>query len=99
MLGEIHHHLNEGAERQVFRAIFHPLKEAVHRRIESAQQSGQLRQDQRADVLSELLLGAIFTGVLRRSIPHLKIEYSAATYLEAAVTTFLNGAATGPGHS
>lgn len=99
MLGEIHHHLNEGAEKQVFRAIFLPLKQAVHQRIESAQQSGQIRKDQRVDVLSEVLLGAVFTGVLRRSIPHLKIEYSAATYLEAAVTTFLNGAATGQARS
>jgi AcrR family transcriptional regulator len=94
MLGEMHHHLNETGEKQVFRAIFLPLKEAVLHRIESAQQAGQIRREQRADVLSELLLGAIFTGVLRRSLPHVKIDYSSATYLEAAVMTFLTGAAT-----
>jgi AcrR family transcriptional regulator len=99
MLGEMHHHLNETNEKQVFRAIFLPLKEAVLHRIESAQQAGQIRPDQRTDLLSDLLLGAIFTGVLRRSLPHLKIEYSAASYVEAAVTTFLNGAATEKGRS
>ncbi len=97
MLGEMHNHLTEGCEKQVFRAIFLPLKEAVLHRIESAQQAGELRRDQRADVLSELLLGAVFTGVLRRSIPHLKIDYSATTYLDAAVATFLHGAAIAPG--
>jgi len=95
MLGEMHHHLNESHEKQVFRAVFLPLKEAVISRIEAAQAAGQIRRDQRPDLLSELLLGAIFTGVLRRSIPHLKIEYSAGAYLEAAVTMFLSGVATG----
>ena len=93
MLGEMHHHLTESGEKQVFRAIFLPLKEAMLNLIESAQKAGRLRADQRADVLSEILLGSIFTSVLRRSLPHLKIEYSAATYLETAVTTFLHGAA------
>jgi len=94
MIGEMHHHLNESGEKQVFRAIFLPLKEAVLHLIESGQRAGRLRADQRADVLSDLLLGAIFTSVLRRSLPHLKIEYSATTYLEAAIATFLDGAAT-----
>ncbi len=94
MIGEMHHHLSESGEKQVFRAIFLPLKEAMLHLIESAQKAGRLRADQRADVLSELLFGSIFASVLRRSIPHLKIEYSAATYLETAVTTFLHGAAT-----
>ncbi|MEJ1973134.1 MAG: TetR/AcrR family transcriptional regulator [Lacunisphaera sp.] len=94
MLGEMHHHLTESGEKQVFRAIFLPLKEAALHLIESAQKDGRLRADQRADVLSEILFGSIFTSVLRRSMPHLKIEYSAATYLETAVATFLHGAAT-----
>jgi AcrR family transcriptional regulator len=92
MIGEMHHHLTEGAEKQVFRAIFLPLKEAMLHLVESAQKAGRLRPDQRADVLSDLLLGSIFTSVLRRSMPHLKVEYSAATYLETAVATFLHGA-------
>ncbi len=94
MLGEMHHHLNESAEKQVFRAIFLPLKEAVIQLIESAQKAGRIKGDQRADVLSDLLLGSIFTGVLRRSLAHLKIEYSATTYLEATVSVFLDGVAT-----
>ncbi|HET7535214.1 MAG TPA: TetR-like C-terminal domain-containing protein, partial [Candidatus Didemnitutus sp.] len=99
MLGEMHRHLPESAEKQVFRAIFLPLKEAVLDRIESAQQTGQIKRDQRVDVLADLLLGAVFSGVLRRAIPHLKIDYSSATYLDAVVTTFLSGAATGQGRA
>lgn len=92
MLGEMHHHLSESHERQVFRAVFLPLKEAVARRISAAQQAGEIGAGQRPDLLGELLLGMIFTGVLRRNIPHLKIEYSAGSYLTAAVDTFLEGA-------
>jgi AcrR family transcriptional regulator len=91
MLGEMHHHLTEPHEKQVFRAVFLPLKAAMISRIEAAQAAGRIRRDQRPDLLSELLLGTIFTGVLRRSIPHLKIDYSAATYLGAAVDMFLGG--------
>lgn len=94
MLGEMHLHLTEPHEKQVFRAIFLPLKEALISRIETAQRAGQIRRDQRPDLLAELLVGTIFTGVLRRSIPHLKIDYSAATYLETAVAMFLDGVAT-----
>jgi AcrR family transcriptional regulator len=94
MLGEMHHHLNESHERQVFRAIFLPLKEALRHRLEAAQRGGQVRRDRRPDLLADLLFGAVFTGVLRRSIPHLQIEYSAAAYLETSVTTFLDGVVT-----
>jgi AcrR family transcriptional regulator len=92
MLGEMHHHLTEPHERQVFRTIFLPLKEGVIRRVEAAQVAGELRRDTRADLLSDLLLGAIFSGALRRSIPQLKIEYTQATYVETAVALFLDGA-------
>lgn len=91
MLGEMHHHLSESHERQVFRAVFQPLKESVTRRIAAAQEVGEISRDQRADLLGDLLLGMVFTGVLRRNIPHLKIEYSAASYLTAAVDAFLEG--------
>jgi AcrR family transcriptional regulator len=95
MLGEMHNHLTESHEKQVFRAIFLPLKEAVVARVETAQRDGALRRDRRADLLSDLFLGSIFTGVLRRSMPHLKIAYSATAYLEAAVEQFLDGARVG----
>lgn len=93
MLGEMHHHLTEPHERQVFRTIFLPLKEGVIRRVEAAQVVGELRRDTRADLLSDLLLGAIFAGALRRSIPQLQIDYTPAVYVETAVATFLDGAA------
>lgn len=95
MLGEMHLHLNETHEKQVFKAIFLPLKEAVVQRIETAQHAGQIKSNLRADMLGDLLFGSIFTSVLRRSIPHLRIEYSSATYLDAAVGMFLDGVATG----
>jgi AcrR family transcriptional regulator len=94
MLGEMHHHLTESGEKQVFHAIFGPLKEAMLHLVESAQKAGHLRGDQRADMLADILFGSVFTGVLRRSLPHLKINYSAATYLETVIATFLHGAAT-----
>jgi AcrR family transcriptional regulator len=97
MLGEMHHHLTESHERQVFRAIFLPVKAALHQRIEAAQHAGEARSGRPADLYGDLFLGAIFTGVLRRSLPHLKIDYSMPDYLEAAVDMFLQGAATGPG--
>lgn len=93
MLGEMHHHLNESSERQVVRAILQPLKAALLARIESAQAAGELRRDSRPDVLADLFFGAIFYGVLRRSMPHVRLEYSVATYLESAVSMFLDGAA------
>ncbi|HVU16635.1 MAG TPA: TetR/AcrR family transcriptional regulator [Candidatus Didemnitutus sp.] len=96
MLGEMHNHLNESHEKQVFRAIFLPLKEAVLQRVEAAQHAGDLRSDRRADLLADLFLGAIFSGVLRRSMPHLKIAYPATAYLEAAVDQFLDGARRSP---
>lgn len=96
MLGEMHHHLNESHEKQVFRGIFLPVKEAMVRRIETGQQSGELTLQRRADVLGDLLLGAIFSGVLRRSIPHIKIEYPSSAYIEAVVGTFLDGAIATP---
>jgi AcrR family transcriptional regulator len=93
MLGEMHHHLTGSHEKQVFKAIFLPLKEAVVQRIEAAQQAGQLKASPRPDMLADLLLGSIFTSVLRRSIPQLHIEYSSAAYLDAAVSMFLDGVA------
>lgn len=94
MLGEMHHHLNESHEKQVFKAVFLPLKEAVAQRIETAQRAGQIKSGIRADMLGDLLLSPIFTGTLRRSMPHLRIDYSATAYLEAAVGMFLDGVST-----
>jgi AcrR family transcriptional regulator len=96
MLGEMHHHLTETNEKQVFRAIFLPVKAALHQRIEAAQESAEIKSGRPADLYGDLLLGAIFTGVLRRSLPHLKIDYSMPDYLEAAVDMFLQGVATAP---
>jgi len=98
MIGEIHHH-HRDQERQVFRGIFRPTKDAVLARIETAMQSGELNAAIPADVLADLFGGMIFTGVLRRSSAGsspLKLDYTASTYLEAAVDLIVRGAAATP---
>ncbi len=91
MIGEIHHH-HRDQEHQVFKSIFLPLKAATYHRIETAQAAGELTRDMRADVLGDLFGAMIFTGVLRRSGTHAKLDYSAANYLESAVELVLRGA-------
>lgn len=92
MIGETHHSENSSYEKQVFRAVFLPVKDAVLHRIEAAQKTGELHRTREADVLADLFCAMIFTGVLRRSAPQVKISYSAAEYLESAVDLFLQGA-------
>lgn len=92
MLGEIHHR-HRDQETQVFRGIFHPIKAAILARIAIAQKNGELRNDIGAAVLSDLFGGMIFTGVIRRDAPEIKLDYSAEAYLEAAVDLVLRGAA------
>lgn len=93
LIGESHHLHHSSHERSVFRGLFLPLKDAALARIALAQEAGQLRNDQRADVLSDLFFAMIFTGVLRRAAVQAKIEYTPAAYLAAAVNLFLDGAA------
>jgi len=96
MIGETHHTDNSSYEKQVFRAVFLPAKEAVLHRIETAQKAGDLQRTRKADVLADLFCAMIFTGVLRRSAPQIKINYSATAYLESVVELFLNGALKDP---
>jgi len=95
LIGESHHLHHCSHEKLIFRGIFLPLKEAALARIAAAQQAHQIRADLRAEVLSDLFFAMIFTGVLRRSSSHTKIDYPAAAYRETAVTLFLEGARTG----
>lgn len=92
MLGEIQHHHRE-QEKQVFVGIFGPIKAAMLARIKAAQEHGELRRDLQPDVLADLFASMIFTGVLRRAAPDIRLEYPASTYLEAAVDLVLRGAA------
>jgi AcrR family transcriptional regulator len=96
LIGEVHHEQHVLHEKQVFRAIFLPLKEALFNRVETARKAGQLVGRMRADVLADLFFAMIFTGVLRRSALHVKLEYSGAHYLESAIALFLNGAEAAP---
>jgi AcrR family transcriptional regulator len=91
LLGEIQHH-HRDHERQVFQSVFRPLKEALLARLIAARKSGHLRPGIRADLIADLLGGMIFTGVLRRDSPHLKLAYSATAYLDLAVDLVLRGA-------
>lgn len=92
MIGEIHHHGDH--ERQVFKAIFRPLREALVARLELAVQRGEFRRDAEPEVLADLFAGMIFTGVLRRASPHVKLDYSAGQYVNSAVDVLLRGAGT-----
>lgn len=96
MIGEIHHH-HRDHERQVFHAIFRPVKSALVARLETAQAAGQLSSDLAPGLLADLLGGMIFTGVLRRESKDVRLEYSAATHLAAAIDLMLRGAAAKPG--
>lgn len=91
MIGEIQHR-HRDQEKQVFHGIFRPVKAAMLARIEIAQAAGEIRNDLRSDVLADLFGGMIFTGVLRRAAPDIKLDYSASAYLEAAVDLVLRGA-------
>ena len=89
MIGEIHHHADH--ERQVFKAIYRPLRERLVIRLSTAQAAGQLPTTSEPEVLADLFTGMIFMGVLRRNTSHLKLEYSAGSYLTAAVDLIVRG--------
>jgi len=91
MIGEIHRHAEH--ERQVFKAIFRPLRESLVARLAAAQGQGRLPATAEPEVLADLFSGMIFMGVLRRDTSHLKLEYSAGSYLAAAVDLIVKGAA------
>ena len=91
MIGEIQHHGDH--ERQVFKAILRPVREALINRLQAAQAAGQLAAAAPPEILADLFSGMIFTGVLRRSSAQMKLEYSAANYLAAAVDLIVRGAA------
>lgn len=91
MLGELQHRHGDH-EKQVFRAVFAPLKTALVARLKAARQAGELQPDFRADMLADLFGGMIFTGVIRRSSPDVKLEYTASAYRQAAVDLVLRGA-------
>ena len=91
MLGEIQHH-GRAHEKNVFRGVFRPLKEALVARLEIARSAGQVRAEFSGELLTDLLGGMLFTGVLRRSMQHVKPDYSPAVHLAAAVDLVLRGA-------
>jgi hypothetical protein len=95
MLGEIHHHHHD-QEKQVFRGIFRPLKNAMIVRLESAKAAGELISSFTPMLLADLLTGMLFTGSLRYAAKDLKLEYSHNHYLESAVELVLRGATVTP---
>jgi AcrR family transcriptional regulator len=90
-VGEIQRH--RGCERQVLKGIFRPLRDALVQRLDAAKSRGQLRRGVDARILVDLFVGMLFTGVLRRSSPVAKIEYSSAHYCRDAVELVVRGAA------
>jgi AcrR family transcriptional regulator len=93
MIGEIHHYGDH--ERQVFKAIFRPLREALVTRLHAAQAAGRLLATAHPEILADLFGGMIFTGVLRRNSSQFKCEYSAGNYVAAAVDLIVRGAVHG----
>lgn len=91
MLGGIHRHGEQ--ERQVYLAIFAPLRAALIARLEAAQEGGRLQPAADAGMLADLFSGMIFTGVLRRASPIARRDYRATAYLETAVELIVRGAA------
>ncbi len=90
-IGEIQRH--RGCERQVLQGVFRPLRAALIKRLDDAKARGQLRRGMDADILADLFIGMLFTGVLRRSSPVAKIEYSAAQYCQGAIELIVRGGA------
>ena len=90
LIGETHHqHVRH--EREVFRCLFRPLKEALVARLEQARASGQIRRTISTEIVADHLKGMIFTDVLRRSAPHARPDYTAHDSFAAAVELFLHG--------
>ncbi|MFI5356835.1 MAG: TetR-like C-terminal domain-containing protein [Opitutales bacterium] len=90
MIGEIRHHGDH--ERQVFKAIFRPLREALAARLTQAVQGGELPAESSVEILADLFNAMIFTGVLRRTGSQPKLAYSATSYVNAAVDLIAGGA-------
>jgi len=90
-VGEIQHH--RGCERQVLKGIFRPLRAALVRRLDEALRRAELRRGPAAEMLADLFIAMLFTGVLRRSSAVVKPPYSIAQYTAAAVDLFLRGSA------
>ena len=95
MLGEIQHH-HRDQEKQVYRGIFRPLKNAIIARLESAKAAGELDPLFTPALLADLLAGMLFTGALRCASKDLKLEYTHHHYLETAVELVLRGATVTP---
>jgi AcrR family transcriptional regulator len=95
MLGEIHHHHRE-QEKQVYRGIFRPLKNAVIARLETAKTAGELNPTFTPTLLADLLASMLFTGALRFASKDLKLEYTHTHYIETAVELVLRGATVTP---
>ncbi len=90
LIGEVqHHHVRH--EREVFRCLFRPLKEALVARLENARAAGQIRRSVPTEIVADHLKGMLFTDVLRRSAPHARPDYSAEDSFAAAVELFLYG--------
>lgn len=91
MIGEIHHHGDN--ERQVYRGLFQPLREAIIARLDAARKTKELRTDADPVMLADLFTGMVFTDVLRRASTTFKRDYSSAAYFDVAVDLIVRGAA------
>jgi AcrR family transcriptional regulator len=93
MIGEIHRHAQ--GEREVFRALFRPLRQALIERLDVSRARGELPPGAPGAILSDLFIGMIFTGVLRRAAADAHHDYGADDYRRAAVELLVRGATAG----
>ncbi len=89
MIGEIHRHAV--CEHQALKGIFWPMRAALVERLRLARGSREARAALNPAVAADILAGAIFASVIRRTRPLKRREYSERDYREACVDVFLNG--------
>jgi AcrR family transcriptional regulator len=89
MIGEIHRHAD--CEHQALKGIFWPMRAALVERLRLARREREARPGLNPAVAADILAGAIFASVIRRSGRLRRREYGEKDYREACVEVFLKG--------
>jgi AcrR family transcriptional regulator len=89
MIGEIHRHAD--CEHQALKGIFWPMRAALVERLRLARREREARPGLNPAVAADILAGAIFASVIRRSGRLRRREYGEKDYREACVDVFLRG--------
>ncbi|MEO7933109.1 MAG: TetR/AcrR family transcriptional regulator [Chthoniobacterales bacterium] len=87
MVGEIHRFQDH--ERQVFHAVFRPLRQMLAGRLDREKASRGVTHSTSSEMVVDQLNGMIFMDVLRRSSTFAKLKYSSAAYRKSCVEMVL----------